>query len=224
MAVTGLRTIYVAVKDTSGNVLSGDDGLSSTGVYEIDTVKANGNLGSKSANISGLSGNITKVSGNNQVVDVEKGDAAPTVAIDSNAINQVVKQKLLGKKQSPSGAWIDKDGTTESALIIETQDRVTNERVWFAFGRGIMSESAQNTGTNTDTAKTPEDDNLTFTAEGYDKWDNKPFGTYFESDEGFDMQKMFDEVMPGNTYNAKDPSKPKPTTGGATNSPSGTGK
>lgn len=208
MAVQGLRTIYVALKDASGKTLTGEDGLSESGVYEIDTVKANGNLGSRTANISNMSGTTTKIPGNNQVVDVETGDAAPTVAIDSNAINPTVLQKLLGKEKSASGAWIPKDGTTESALLIETQDRVTLKRVWFAFGRGIMSQASQNIQTNTDTAKTSEDDNITFTAEGYNLWNNKTFATYYESDESFDIKSMFKEVFPASTYD--------PTTGTAT--------
>ena len=113
MAVRGLKTIYVALKNASGQTLMGEEGLSESGVYEIDTNQENGNLGSRTANISNLAGSTTKVSGNNQVVDIEVGDAAPTVTIDSNAINPTVMQKLLGREQSASGAWIPKDGVTE---------------------------------------------------------------------------------------------------------------
>lgn len=200
MAVVGLRTIYTALKDPSGKTLMGKDGLSDNGVFEIDTVKGNGNLGSRTANISSMSGTTTKVSGNNQVVDVEVGDAAPTVAIDSNAINHTVLQKLLGKEQSASGAWIPKDGVTEGALIIETQDRVTLKRVWYAFGRGIFTQASQNIQTNTDTAKTPEDDNITFTAEGYKPWKDKAYAVYYEDDEDTDIKKVFQEVFTGSTY------------------------
>lgn len=219
MAVEGLRTIYVALKDPDGQTLMGKDGLSDNGVFEIDTKKSNGNLGTRTANISSMAGTTTKVSGNNQVVDVEVGDAAPTVAIDSNAINHIVLQKLLGKEQSASGAWIPKDGITESALLIETQDRVTLKRVWFAFGRGIMTQSTQNTGTNTDTAKTPEDDNLTFTAEGYKNWNNKTYATYYEDDQDFDIKKVFQDVFPGSNYDPET-GKTKTDSGAGTNSSS----
>ena len=200
MGVRGLKTIYVALKDASGQTLMGEEGLSESGVYEIDTNKKNGNLGSRTANISNLAGSTTKVSGNNQVVDVEVGDAAPTVTIDSNAINPTVMQKLLGREQSASGAWIPKDGVTESALIIETQERVTGQRVWFAFGRGIMTQSSQNVQTDTDTAKTPEDDNLTFTAEGYQPWNNKTFATYYEGDTKTNIANVFKDVFPGSSF------------------------
>ena len=219
MAVEGLRTIYVALKDPDGKTLMGKDGLSENGVFEIDTQKSNGNLGTRTANISNMAGTTTKVSGNNQVVDVEVGDAAPTVAIDSNAINHTVLQKLLGKEQSASGAWIPKDGITESALLIETQDRVSLKRVWFAFGRGIMTQSTQNTGTNTDTAKTPEDDNLTFTAEGYKNWNNKTYATYYEEDEGFDIKQMFQDVFPDSSY---DPETGKTNTNAGSGAGTGT--
>lgn len=227
MAVQGLRTIYVGLKDASGQTITGADGLSESGVYEIDTVKANGNLGSKAANITNLAGNTTKISGNNQTVDVEVGDAAPQVAIDSNAVNHTVLQKLLGRQQSQAtGAWIQKDGTTESGLIVETQDRVTLKRVWFCFGRGIMTQSSQNVSTNTDTAKTSEDDNLTFTAEGYKPWNNKAFATYYEEDDNFDISKMFADVFPGASYKpegGKDASTSSSTSGGGTGQGGSTG-
>lgn len=227
MAVQGLRTIYVGLKDASGQTITGADGLSESGVYEIDTVKANGNLGSKTANITNLAGNTTKIAGNNQTVDVEVGDAAPQVAIDSNAVNHTVLQKLLGRQQSQAtGAWIQKDGTTESGLIVETQDRVTLKRVWFCFGRGIMTQSSQNVSTNTDTAKTSEDDNLTFTAEGYKPWNNKAFATYYEEDDNFDISKMFADVFPGASYKpegGKDVSTSSSTSGGGTGQGGSTG-
>lgn len=229
MAITGLRTLYTALKDASGSTLTGKDGLSENGIFEIDAVRGNGNLGSKSANISNMSGNIAKVSGNNQVVDVEVGEAAPTVTIDSNAINHTALQKLLGKEQSASGAWIPKDGVTEGALIIETQDRVSSKRVWYAFGRGIFSQSTQNVGSNTDTAKTSEDDNITFTAEGYKLWNNKAYATYYEDDfkDGdvdANIKKMFDEVCPGNSYDPKTGGTTKADTGGTPGTSGGVGK
>lgn len=224
MAVQGLRTIYVGLKDASGQTITGADGLSESGVYEIDTVKENGNLGSKTANITNLAGTTAKISGNNQTVDVEVGDAAPQVAIDSNAVNHTVLQKLLGREQSKAtGAWIQKDGATESGLIVETQDRVTLKRVWFCFGRGIMTQGSQNVSTNTDTAKTSEDDKLTFTAEGYKPWKNKAFATYYEGDDNFDISKMFAEVFPGSSYKPEGADGTTSTVPGASGSASQSG-
>lgn len=221
MAVVGLKMIYVGLKDSAGQAITGaEKGLNDSGVYEIDVDKSKGNLGSKTANISSLSGTIAKISGNDQVVDMDKGDAAPSVAIDSNAINGPVKQKLLGRVKSATGAWIDGDGIQEAAMIVETHDVVTNKSVFFAFGRGSFSESTQSVGTNTDTAKTREDDNLTFTALGYKNWDGKPFATYYEGDEGFDRQKMFDDVFPGSSYKANgDASKTQGGTSGQSTTP-----
>ena len=136
-------------------------------------------------------------------------------------------QKLLGRQQSQAtGAWIQKDGTTESGLIVETQDRVTLKRVWFCFGRGIMTQSSQNVSTNTDTAKTSEDDNLTFTAEGYKPWNNKAFATYYEEDDNFDISKMFADVFPGASYKpegGKDASTSSSTSSGGTGQGGSTG-
>lgn len=199
MAAIGLKMLYVGLKNDDGTVITGTDGLNESGVYEIDTNKSHGNLGTKTANITGLSGTLTKITGNNQVVDVTKPDAAPSVAVDANAINHEVKEKLLGKKKE-NGGWVDQSKPAESALIVESQTPIDLKSVYFAFGRGHFSEASQNVQTNTDTNQTREDDNLTFTALGYDQFDGKADKTYYASDDDFDRKKMFDEVFPGNTY------------------------
>lgn len=199
MAAIGLKMLYTGLKDDSGKTLKGDEGLNEKGVYEVDTNKANGNLGTRTANITGMSGTVAKIMGNNQVVDVTKPDAAPSVAIDSNAINHTVKEKLLGKKLV-NGGWVDQSKPVDAGLIIESQSPITMQSVFFAFGRGNFTEASQNIRTNTDTTQTREDDNLTFTALGYTGFGGKAMKTYYEGDDGFSLKSMFDEVFPDNDY------------------------
>lgn len=203
MATIGLKMIYTGLKADDGTVLKGEDGLSESGVFPIDTIKKNMNLGSKTANITGLAGATTKIMGNNQPVDVSKAQASPSVAIDSNYINPVAKQKMLGRAQGEDGGWSDTDKPVEVGLIIESQSPITLKSVFFAFGRGIMTEASQNIQTNTDTTETREDDNLTYTALGYPGFDGKAFRYYDSNDTKFDAQKMFDTVFPGNDWDAK---------------------
>ena len=204
MATLGLNMLYTGIKaDDGSTVIDADKGLAANGVYPIDTSKANGNLGTKTANITGLSGTVSKITGNNEVVDVSNPPSAPSVAIDANEINFIVKQKLLGRVSDGKGGYIDSDTPVEAGLIIESRSPVTRTAVYFCFGRGIFNEASQNIQTNTDTAETRDDDNLTFTALNYDKFSGQPYKVYAESDPKFDKQAMFDTVFPGQTFYKK---------------------
>ncbi|ANK63361.1 phage tail protein [Loigolactobacillus backii] len=204
MANIGLKMLYTGVKDADGStIIDAEKGLNITGVYLIDTNKKNGNLGTKTANITGLAGTPTKISGNNEVVDVSNPPSAPSVAIDSNLINYAVKQKILGRISDGKGGYSDSDQTVECGLIIESQSPITYGSIYYAFGRGIYNEAGQNIGTNTDTAETRDDDNLTFTSINYAPFNGKPYKVFFEDDPLFDKQAMFEEVFPGQTYITK---------------------
>lgn len=196
MAVVGLQTTYVGIKDEDGNVIVGVDkgGVSETGVYEIDTSKKKGNLGATTANITGLSGTLTKVYGNDALVDVSNPPSAPSVALTYNQINVAVKQALLGRKLS-NGGYVDTDDTVESALIVESHDEIENKAIYFAFPRGVFNETQQNVQSNTDTAQTRETEQMTFTALASPALGNKTYKIYYEGAKDFSMKKMFDEVF-----------------------------
>ncbi|WP_270755940.1 major tail protein [Ligilactobacillus ruminis] len=196
MAVVGLQTTYVGIKDEDGNVIVGVDkgGVSETGVYEIDTSKKKGNLGATTANITGLSGTLTKVYGNDALVDVSNPPSAPSVALTYNQINVAVKQALLGRKLS-NGGYVDTDDTVESALIVASHDEIENKAIYFAFPRGVFNETQQNVQSNTDTAQTRETEQMTFTALASPALGNKTYKIYYEGAKDFSMKKMFDEVF-----------------------------
>ena len=196
MALLGLTTTYVATLDSYGNALVGaqNGGVSDTGVYEIDTLKKNGNLGATVATVTGLSGTVQKVPGNNQIVDVVDSPASPSVALTYNQINVTVKQALLGRKLE-NGGYVDTDKVVEAALIVESRDEIENKPIYFAFPRGVFKETAQNIQSNTDTTVQRETESLTFTAMASPKINNKPYKIYFATAEGFSKKKMFDEVF-----------------------------
>lgn len=196
MAVVGLQTTYVGIKDEDGNVIVGVDKgvVSETGVYEIDTSKKKGNLGATTANITGLSGTLTKVYGNDALVDVSNPPSAPSVALTYNQINVAVKQALLGRKLS-NGGYVDTDDTVESALIVASHDEIENKAIYFAFPRGVFNETQQNVQSNTDTAQTRETEQMTFTALASPALGNKTYKIYYEGAKDFSMKKMFDEVF-----------------------------
>lgn len=199
MASLGLQMVYFALRDLStGKIKVGPDGLSDSGVFAIDTDKSKGNLGTKQANITNLSGSNTKINGNDRVVDVSKGQAAPSIAIDSNAINHEVKEKILGHKKV-NGYWVPTDENVEVACVVVTRDPVDRKELYMGFGRGICTESSMDVQTNTDTAETRSDDQITFEALSYDGFEGKPFVRAYASDTDFDLSKFFSAVMPGQT-------------------------
>lgn len=201
MANIGLKTLYVALKNEDGTtIIDATKGLSETGVYAIDTNKSHMNLGAQTANISALSGTPTKINGNNEVVDISNPPSSPTVAITANLINPEVKQKLLGRQQLSSGIWVDSDKPTYAGLMIVSQVPVTLEDVYYSFGMGIFTETTQNVQTNTDTAETRESDTLTFTSMGFSYFNGKNYGFDRAGRDGFDKQKLFDTVFPGQTF------------------------
>lgn len=205
MANIGLKMLYVGIKNLDGTAcVDAVKGVSSTGVYAIDTNKSHMNLGAQTANISNLSGTATKINGNNEVVDLSNPPSNPTVAITANLINPEVKEKLLGRVKLDSGIWVDGDAPVYSGLIIETQSPITLESVYYCFGMGEFTETTQNVQTNTDTAETRESDTLTYTSMNYAKFNGKNFAYARENGESFDKQKLFDTVFPGQTFVTKD--------------------
>lgn len=200
MATVGLCTTYVGIYGPDGRLIcDAKTGLSEKGIYEIDTSRSDGNLGATTANITGLSGTISQISGNDTRVDVSVPDPAPSVALTYNQINWDVKQKLLGRDKS-NGGYTDGNSVVEAGLIAVSHDEAFGKKVYFAFPRGVFSEASQNIGTNTDSAKTINAEELTFTAMASQKiknaaGDNQAFKIYFEGDPDFDMKKMFDEVF-----------------------------
>ena len=201
MANVGLKSLYVALKNEDGTtIVDATKGLSEAGVYAIDTNKSHLNLGAQTANISALSGTPTKINGNNEVVDISNPPSSPTVAITANLINPEVKQKLLGRQQLSSGIWVDSDKPTYTGLMIVSQSPATLEDVYYSFGMGVFTETTQNVQTNTDTAETRESDTLTFTSMGFSYFNGKNYGFARAGQTGFDKQKLFDTVFPGQTF------------------------
>lgn len=199
MATLGLKMVYFALRDLStGKIKVGTDGLSESGVFAIDIDKGKGNLGVKQTNIANLAGSNTKINGNDQVVDVSKGQAAPSITIDANAINHEVKEKILGHKKV-NGYWVPTDDNVEVACVIVSSDPVDRKEIYFGFGRGICTESSADIQTNTDTAESRSDDQITYEALSFDGFGGKPFARAYASDTDFDLGKFFSAVMPGQT-------------------------
>lgn len=196
MAVVGLKMVTVALVDPiTQKLITGTEGLSETGVVEIDDTM----LGTKTANISGLEGSATKIPGNNKVQDVMIAPGSPTVAFDFNNLDFAVKQKMLGFKSDGKGGYAMTGAKPHVAVLIETESLDRKNSIYFGFANGIMQETAQNIATDTDTAQTRNDDNMTYNALSAIAFGGEPIKKYNSGDEQFSKSDMLKDVLGGYT-------------------------
>jgi len=196
MAIVGLKMVTLALVDAkTQNLITGAQGLSETGVIEVDSSM----LGTKTANISNMEGQATKIPGNNAVQDVLIGPGSPTVALDFNNLDFEVKQKLLGFKSDSKGGYVMQGDKPHVALLIETETLDRKNSIYFGFANGIMQENAQNIATDTDTAQTRNDDNMTYNALSAKAFGGEPLKKYYSGATSFDKTAMLKEVFSGYT-------------------------
>ena len=196
MAIVGLKMVTLALVDPkTQDLLKGDQGLSTDGILKVDSSM----LGTKTANISNMEGQATKIPGNNAVQDVLIGPGSPTVALDFNNLDFEVKQKLLGFKSDGKGGYVMQGDKPHVAMLIESETLDRAKSVYFGFANGIMQENAQNIATDTDTAQTRNDDNMTYNALSAKAFKGEPLKKYYSGAEGFQKADMLKEVFGGYT-------------------------
>lgn len=195
MALVGLKMVTVGLVDpVTQQLIKGEtDGLSESGIVEIDDTM----LGSKTANISGIEGSATKVPGNNKTQDVMIAPGSPTVAFDFNNLEFDIKQKMLGFKSDGKGGYALTGAKPHVAVLIESETLNRKNSIFFGFANGIMQETAQNIGTDTDTAQTRNDDNMTYNALSAIGFNDEPMKKYFTGATQFDKVNMLKEVFGG---------------------------
>ena len=196
MAIVGLKMVTLAlVNPKTQQIITGDQGLSANGILEVDSSM----LGTKTANISNMEGQATKISGNNAVQDVLIAPGSPTVALDFNNLDFEVKQKLLGFVSDSKGGYVMKGDKPHVAMLIESETLDRKNSIYFGFANGIMQENAQNIATDTDTAQTRNDDNMTYNALSAKAFDGEPLKKYYSGATSFDKATMLKEVFGGYT-------------------------
>ena len=196
MAIVGLKMVRLALVDAkTQNLITGAQGLSEKGVIEVGSDM----LGTKTANISNMEGQATKISGNNAVQDVLIAPGSPTVALDFNNLDFEIKQKLLGFKSDGKGGYVMQGDKPHVAMLIESETLDRAKSVYFGFANGIMQENAQNIATDTDTAQTRNDDNMTYNALAAKNFNGEPLKKYYSGASGFEKTNMLKEVFGGYT-------------------------
>lgn len=196
MAIVGLKMVTLAlVNPKTQELLTGAQGLSESGIVKVDSLM----LGTKTANISNLEGSATKISGNNAVQDVLIAPGSPTVALDFNNLDFEVKQKLLGFKSDNKGGYTLSGDKPHVAMLIESETLDRQKSIYFGFANGIMQENAQNIATDTDTAQTRNDDNMTYNALAAKNFNGEPIKKYYSGATNFQEANMLKEVFGGYT-------------------------
>ena len=196
MAIVGLKMVTLALVDPkTQQIIKDAQGLSASGIVEVGAEM----LGTKTANISNMEGQATKISGNNAVQDVLIAPGSPTVALDFNNLDFEIKQKLLGFKSDSKGGYVMKGDKPHVALLIETETLDRKNSIYFGFANGIMQENAQNIATDTDTAQTRNDDNMTYNALSAKAFGGEPLKKYYSGATSFDKTAMLKEVFSGYT-------------------------
>ncbi len=196
MAIVGLKMVTLALVDPkTQQLIKGTNGLSESGIVEVDSSM----LGTKTANISNMEGSATKISGNNAVQDVLIAPGSPTVALDFNNLDFEIKQKLLGYRSDTKGGYTLSGDKPHVAMLIETETLDRRNSIYFGFANGIMQENAQNVATDTDTAQTRNDDNMTYNALSAKAFGGEPIKKYYSGASGFQEANMLREVFGGYT-------------------------
>lgn len=196
MAIVGLKMVTLALVDPkTQQLIKGTNGLSESGIVEVGAEM----LGTKTANISNMEGSATKISGNNAVQDVLIAPGSPTVALDFNNLDFEIKQKLLGYRSDSKGGYTLSGDKPHVAMLIESETLDRSHSVYFGFANGIMQENAQNVATDTDTAQTRNDDNMTYNALSAKAFNGEPLKKYYSGANGFQEANMLAEVFGGYT-------------------------
>lgn len=199
MAIVGLKMVTLALVDAkTQQIITGEQGLSKSGIVEVDSSM----LGTKTANISNMEGSATKISGNNAVQDVLIAPGSPTVALDFNNLDFEIKQKVLGFVSDKKGGYTMSGDKPHVAMLIESETLDRKNSIYFGFANGIMQENAQNIATDTDTAQTRNDDNMTYNALSAKAFGGEPIKKYYSGASGFQEANMLKEVFGGYTAGA----------------------
>lgn len=199
MAIVGLKLVTLALVDPkTQQLIKGTNGLSESGIIEVGSDM----LGTKTANISNMEGSATKISGNNAVQDVLIAPGSPTVALDFNNLDFEIKQKLLGYRSDSKGGYTLSGDKPHVAMLIESETLDRAHSVYFGFANGIMQENAQNVATDTDTAQTRNDDNMTYNVLSAKAFNGEPLKKYYSGADGFQEANMLKEVFGGYTAGA----------------------
>lgn len=160
---TGFEKAVVAMLDENEHIITGEDGLSTNGLYTID---ARTSLGVISAAITGLAPTATKIYGSDQNVDVvQQGSGNVQATLAANDIPADILYKLSGMKQDAVSGGYYQDTSTKpvKAALLLMSHNSKGQPIYFALFKGTFGPEEVQLNTNTETPQL-KTDSITFSA------------------------------------------------------------
>lgn len=196
MLIHGIKTAWIALKTSDGKSLqTGDSGLSKNGIMELD----HSVLGVASAELKGLDGSkLEKIAGNNSIQYSYADPLNPTCSLTINSLDMVALAKLVGMEKQGTG-WQMADTKPIGSLIVKAPSMTSDDAVYFCFPSGNFLMGDKKLDTDTDSKKTPVNDQLSFAAID-DPNINDMYRIYATTDSDWkDEATMFKELFPDYT-------------------------
>ncbi|USS85082.1 phage tail protein [Fructilactobacillus myrtifloralis] len=204
IATHGIELCILAIKDKKGQVITGPNGLSETGIYFID-----GNeRGTTQANITGIEQKGQAQWANDSKKRVNYGSPEIEVALTLLDADEEPMNKCLGTyTDSTTGITVRSGSTKPNVAMILVSKKYDGNKKYecFANGNMILPGSNHQTDNTNQTAANPA---FTYSALAPldkdvfldDKGNQQLMGTTTNADPKFDLKKLFDVVFPGNKY------------------------
>lgn len=200
MATQGIVTLYLGkISNATGQLLKGPDGLSDTGVYEADGHENATAEGATQIQIQGLGTAPTLQYSNDKAKRTTKPHSYPTAEFTMLDLGFEVKQKILGKIQTASKAFVDGEEEAHIAAIAVTRTLDKQHKVYYAFANGTMVEGNKTLGTNTNN-ETDSNDVMTLTTMDPvvdTQFGGKPYSVSSDLVDGFTLDALMAETFPG---------------------------
>lgn len=198
----GISNITFGILDDEGKLLTGEKGLSESGVLLVD----GDGQGATEANITGLEEAGTIQQANNKSKRISHGKPQPQVAITMLDMPYKALQILKGYEMTETGAWIKSSGNKPHVAMLIHTTGFDGSDMYEAFANGELIEPGHNHGTDTNTevdantvltyqALTPIDPNVFINKDG----EQQIYGMYVDNaDTGtFKKEDMLKEVFGG---------------------------
>lgn len=183
----GIDYVIFGVVDDAGKLLTGDKGVSETGIVLVD----GDGEGATTANVTNIEAAGTEQYANNQVKRIAHGLSRPQVALTMLDLDLKLTNSLLGYDMDKTGGAVLRSGSKPNvAMLIASHDFKDNYH-YVGFANGEMIEPTLNHGTNN---ANETDANATFT---YQALAPIPDGTFVDANGNSQPMKIWNSGLTG---------------------------
>lgn len=198
----GIDYVIFGIVDDEGKLITGDSGVSSTGIVLVD----GDGQGATTANVTNIEAAGTEQYANNQVKRIAHGLSRPQVALTMLDLDFELSNKMLGYDMDKTGGAVLRNGTKPNVAMLIASHDFNNNYHYLGFANGEMIEATMNHGTNN---ANETDANATFTYQALApipdgifadaNGSSQPMKIWNSGLTGFDSAAMLKEVFGGYT-------------------------